>query len=94
MHNYKAVKEKEQLGKLLASCITVVLWLTSCNMSVKTASAVTWLQRCAVLQVFVTFTGFGCLAILAGIMTLLLPETCGAEMPETIEVSHAARQWV
>lgn len=49
---------------------------------------------CFLLQVFVTFTVFGCLAILAGILTLLLPETCGAEMPETIEVSRMPRQWV
>lgn len=39
------------------------------------------------LQVFVPFMVFGCLALLAGLLTLLLPETSGAQMPETIEVS-------
>lgn len=44
----------------------------------------------AVLQVFVTFTVFGTLAVLAGLLTLLLPETLGACMPETIGVRSAA----
>lgn len=39
------------------------------------------------MQVFVPFMVFGCLALLAGLLTLLtLPETSGADMPETIEV--------
>jgi hypothetical protein len=39
-------------------------------------------------QVFVPFMVFGCLALLAGLLTLLLPETSGADMPETIEVGE------
>jgi hypothetical protein len=41
------------------------------------------------VQVFVPFMVFGCLALLAGLLTLLLPETSGADMPETIEVGEA-----
>lgn len=42
------------------------------------------------VQVFVPFMVFGCLALLAGLLTLFLPETSGAQMPETIEVSTCA----
>ena len=43
------------------------------------------------LQVSLTFMVFGGLAILAGLLTLLLPETSGAGMPETIEVRGAGQ---
>lgn len=37
-----------------------------------------------VLQVFVPFLVFGCLAVLGGLLTLLMPETSTAGMPETM----------
>ncbi len=36
--------------------------------------------------VFVPFLAFGIAALLAGMLTLVLPETLGAAMPENIEV--------
>lgn len=44
-------------------------------------------HTCAALQVFITYLVFGSLALVAGLLVLLLPETSGADMPETIEVS-------
>lgn len=38
------------------------------------------------MQIFLTFTVCGSLAVRAGLLTLLLPETLGACMLETIEV--------
>lgn len=40
-----------------------------------------------VLQVFIPFLIFGVLAMLGGLLTLLMPETLGARMPEQVEVS-------
>jgi NADH:ubiquinone oxidoreductase subunit 3 (subunit A) len=42
-----------------------------------------------VLQVFIPFLIFGVLAMLGGLLTLLMPETLGARMPEQVEVSGA-----
>lgn len=39
-------------------------------------------------QVFIPFMVFGCLAVLGGLLTLLMPETLGADMPEKVEVRH------
>jgi len=44
-------------------------------------------SRHVVLQVFIPFMVFGCLAVLGGLLTLLMPETLGAAMPEKVEVS-------
>lgn len=43
----------------------------------------------AVLQVFIPFLVFGCLALLGGLLTLLMPETLGAAMPERVEVRNS-----
>jgi len=41
--------------------------------------------------VFITYLVFGCLAVVAGLLVVLLPETSGADMPETMEVSLTSR---
>lgn len=49
-----------------------------------------------VLQVFIPFMIFGVLAMLGGLLTLLMPETLGARMPEQVEVRRAMiclRRW-
>lgn len=43
--------------------------------------------RLVLLQVFVPFMVFGCIASLGGLLTLFMPETLGAAMPEQVEVS-------
>lgn len=57
------------------------------SFAVRCALQLTFAFMCFMLQVFVPFMVFGCLALLAGLLTLLLPETSGADMPETIGVS-------
>eukprot|EP00775_Hariotina_reticulata_P004347 gene4347-4600_t len=39
--------------------------------------------------VFVPYMVFGCMSVFAGLMVLLLPETLGAHMPETMQVSSS-----
>lgn len=50
-------------------------------------------------QVFIPFLVFGCLALLSGLFTMLMPETLGADMPETMDdmeqllSAFTARPW-
>jgi hypothetical protein len=39
------------------------------------------------LQVFIPFMAFGCLAMMSGLLIMTMPETLGAAMPETVAVS-------
>lgn len=47
---------------------------------------------CSCGQVFIPFLVFGCLALLGGLLTLLMPETLGAAMPEHVEVRNGLQQ--
>lgn len=61
-----------------------------CSCQTVELSVVLWLRLCG--QVFIPFLVFGCLALLGGLLTLLMPETLGAAMPEHVEVTDGLQQ--